>query len=105
MSKRIVFWTTYAKHSYFEELAYIQLKWTSKEVHSFIVLVDEVIENLANGIIQGKNYSNSSIHSIVISKQTTVFYRTNPNQNSIALLLFWNNQKDPVNLQKMLESM
>ena len=54
MSKITVSWTSYAKLSYFEELDFIQLKWTLKEVNAFIRLVDKLIENLSTGVIQGK---------------------------------------------------
>ncbi|WP_298509510.1 hypothetical protein [uncultured Kordia sp.] len=103
MSKITVSWTPYAKHSYFDELDFIKSKWTSKEVNAFVALVNEFIENLSCGIIEGKKYSTNNIHSLVISKQTTLFYRIYPNQNSIALLLFWNNQKNPEVLKKALQ--
>ncbi len=103
MSKIIVSWTSYAKSSYFDELSFIESKWTLKEVKNFISLVNESIENLSNGIIQGKKYVQQNIHAIVISKQTTIFYRIYPDQNTIALLLFWNNQKNPNTLQKRLK--
>ena len=103
MSKIIVSWTPYAKFSYFDELDFIKSKWTSKEVNAFITLVNEFIENLSHSIIQGRKYSSKNIHSLVISKQTTVFYRMYPDQNSITLLLFWNNQKNPNMLKKTLQ--
>ncbi|MBC8754195.1 hypothetical protein H2O64_05895 [Kordia sp. YSTF-M3] len=103
MSKIIVSWTPYAKFSYFDELDFIESKWTSKEVNAFIALVNGFIENLSCGIIQGKKYSPKNIHSLVISKQTTVFYRMHPDQDLITLLLFWNNQKDSNMLKKTLQ--
>ena len=103
MSKITILWTSYAKYSYFEELDFIASKWTSKEVNAFISLVNHFIENLSHGILQGKKYSSTNIHSLVISRQTTVFYRIYPDQNAIELLLFWNNQKDPTILKKTLQ--
>mgnify|MGYP000368544974 CR=1 FL=1 len=96
-------WTDYAKFSYFEELDFIDKKWTLKEVENFIVLVEDFIKQLSSRVIQGKFYTNNDIYSVVISKQTTVFYRRYPKQNSIALLLFWNNQKNQNSLKRLLK--
>lgn len=103
MSKITVSWTTYAKLSYFEELDFIQLKWTSKEVNAFALLVEFFVENLSKGTIQGKKHQQSNVYSTVISKQTTVFYKTYPKKNSVALLLFWNNKKNPDLLKRKLQ--
>ncbi len=56
---------------------------------------------LSKGNIEGKVYTNN-ISSIVISKQTTVFYKKYPLKNTITLLLFWNNQRNPEKLEKVL---
>ena len=97
-----VTWTTYAKISYYQEIAFIDKKWTIKEVQDFIFLVEDFIKRLSTGIEEGKVYPNNPIYSVVISKQTTVFFKKYPKDNTIALLLFWNNQKDPKTLKKLL---
>ncbi len=71
MSKIIVSWTSYAKYSYFDELDFIKSKWTLKEVNAFVNLVNECIENLSRGIIEGKKYATDNIHSLVISDLKT----------------------------------
>ncbi len=57
---------------------------------------------MSTGVLVGKSYPNNNINSIVISKQTTVFYRQYPNKNEISLLLFWNNEKDDKTLKRIL---
>ena len=99
-----VLWTTFAKITYYEEIDFIDKKWTIKEVQDFIFLVDNFIERLSLGIEEGKVYPNNHIYSVVISKQTTVFFKKYPKDNTITLLLFWNNQKDPKTLKKLLEN-
>jgi hypothetical protein len=98
-----VSWTSHAKLSYYDELDYIDLKWTLKEVEDFVILVNEFIDRLSLGVIEGKIYPNNNIRSVLISKQTTVFFRIYPEQKSIALLLFWNNQRDDRILKKLLQ--
>jgi hypothetical protein len=96
-------WTTYAKDSYYKELDYINTKWTLKEVENFIVLVEEFTKQLSLNSNIEKYYPKQDIYSIVLSKQTTVFYRRYPKQKTITLLLFWNNQKNPKALKRLLE--
>ena len=68
-----VTWTSYAKASYYQEIDFINQKWTTKEVENFIFLIENFIERLSSGIEEGKVYPNTPIFSVVISKQTTVF--------------------------------
>ena len=88
---------------YYQEIDFINQKWTTKEVENFIFLVEGFIERLSSGIEEGKVYPNTPIYSVVISKQTTVFLRKFPEDSTITLLLFWNNQKDSKNLKKLLQ--
>lgn len=99
----IVTWTRYAKVSYFEEINYIDRKWTSREVEGFILLVEDLIQHLSSGVLQGKGYSNDQVYSVVISKQTTLFFKKYIQENTITLLLFWNNQRNPRKLEKLLK--
>ena len=68
-------WTAYAKHSYYEELNFIDTKWSITELENFVLLVDDFIKSLSIGVVVGKTYPNNNMHSVVISKQTTVGYK------------------------------
>lgn len=94
-------WTFSALDSYDEEIDFIYLKWNLKEVLKFEKLVEIELQRLSKNptlgiLIDENNYS------FLLSKQTTVFYRINDNDLSIELLLFWNNQKNPQDLIKLL---
>lgn len=94
-------WTFSALSSYYEEIEFIYLKWNQKEVLKFEKLVENEIERLSKNSTLGKmNFKNN--YSITISKQTALFYRINDNAKSIELLLFWNNSKNPEELNKLL---
>jgi len=94
-------WTFSALNSYEEEIDFIYLKWNLKEVLKFEKLVIIELERLSKnptlGILKSEN-----IYTFILSKQTTLFYRINSNALSIELLLFWNNQKNPQDLIKLL---
>lgn len=95
-----VIWGEKAKQSYAEELEFIFKKWNTKEVEKFMLLVNDYLEKLKSGIIEGKNSHKTGIKSLVISKQTTLFFDVNKTENSIELLLFWNNKRNPKLLKK-----
>ena len=44
----------------------------------------------------------SNKYLISLSKQTTLLYIVKENEETIELLLFWNNQKNPEELNKLL---
>ncbi len=94
-------WTFSALNSYYGEIEFIFLKWNQKEVLKFEKLVEKELERLSKNPTLGKmNFKNN--YSITISKQTTLIYRINDNAKSIELLLFWNNSKNPEELNKLL---
>ncbi len=97
-----VVWTNLATKSFEEELNFIATKWSFKEVNNFIDLVDEFIKNLENGILLGKISVKTNIYSFVLSKQTSVFFDYHEETAIIEVLLFWNNQKNPTTLKKLL---
>lgn len=97
-----VVWTDLADLSYDDELDFIYRKWTFKEVNDFMDLVDEFIKQLESGILSGKVSPKTNMRSFVISKQTTVYFDYYEDRDLIELLLFWNNQKDPLKLKEFL---
>ncbi|MDY0090946.1 MAG: type II toxin-antitoxin system RelE/ParE family toxin [Flavobacteriaceae bacterium] len=99
MSYRID-WTFSAQNSYFEEIEFIYLKWNVKEVVKFEELIADELKRLKQNPAIGKLSNN--IYSLTISKQTTLYYRINDKSKSIELILFWNNLKNPEDLEKLL---
>lgn len=75
------------------------LKWNLKEVEKFEFLVDAELKRLSKNPNLGINHKDN-IYSLHISKQTTLYYRIM--SDSIELLLFWNNSKNPNELMKLL---
>lgn len=96
-----VIWTLTAKNSYHEETDYIYFKWNLKEVVKFENLVNNEITRISINPYIGK-ISFENIYSLSISKQTTLFYSINNVTNTIVLIMFWNNQKNPEDLNKLL---
>jgi len=97
-------WTDLADASFNKELEFIKLKWNTKQVLKFIDLVDDVLSNLESGILDGEISKSTGIRRLVISKQTTIFYKVNDKASQINILLFWNNKNDPRKLKEMINT-
>ncbi|WP_309609892.1 hypothetical protein [Flavobacterium sp.] len=95
-------WKPQAISSYYLEMDFILLKWNAIEVQKFEDLVDEFLKTLSLKSEMGKYSTQYNCYSIVISKQTTLFYKILKDKNQLDLILFWNNAKNPNDLTKLL---
>jgi plasmid stabilization system protein ParE len=98
----ILIWKYVALNTYIEEINYIILKWNNKEVQKFKDLVVENLERLSKNPKMGVYLEKDNIYSLMISKQTTLYYKVIESEKRIELLIFWNNQKNPADLIKLL---
>lgn len=96
----ILIWELLALNTYFEEIDFILLKWNNREAENFKDLVDKNLERLAKNPEIGVFKVKLNSYSLIISKQTILYYNSESNQ--INLLLFWNTLKNPADLIKLL---
>ena len=75
-----------------EEIDFIYLKWNQKEVDDFVMLVDENLKRLSINPLIGQIHKN--VYKLVISKQTSLFYKIIEKDKKVELVYFWNNKKD-----------
>lgn len=97
-----VYWSALSKESFNDEVDFIFLKWNLEEVSKFIELVNLTIQRLAFKSEIGIFRPEKKIYSLVISIQTTLFYKVNSVQNQVELILFWNNKRNPEELRELL---
>lgn len=86
-----IIWQSTALNTYVDEVDFIFLKWNFKEVQKFQDLVIENLERLSKNPEIGIFNSKVKTYSLVLSKQTTLYYNFNANTNIIDLHAFWNN--------------
>ncbi len=96
-----IIWTPKALSSIEEISNYILLKFTKKEVENFISETEKTIGTISNF---PKSFPTSEMKQLkssrkaVIHPHSTLLYRIK-NKNTIILLLFWDNRKDPVTIE------
>lgn len=95
-----IYWKSLAEIIFSQEMIFILSKWNQKEVDKFAFLVDENLSRILQNPFIGQPIK--SIYKVVISKQTTLYYKVIESDKTIELLVFWNNQKNPSDLIKLL---
>lgn len=95
-------WDNIAIETFVDESDFILLKWNFKEVEKFKILVVANLLRLSKNPEIGSFDKKNELYSLVISKQTTLFYSFDEKEKIIALHVFWNNQKNPEDLKKLL---
>ena len=63
-----------------------------------IVAINTYIEETEIGTFNTK----FDLYTLIISKQTTLYYNFNSSSKIISLYVFWNNSKNPNDLTKLL---
>ena len=101
--KFAVRWDLIAINSLAEESEFILKKWNVSEVEKFYSLVELSLERLSVSPTIGVYNSEFEVYSLVISKQTTLYYSLNEENKTIELHVFWNNLKNPKKLHKLLK--
>jgi hypothetical protein len=95
-----IYWKSLAEITFSQEMIFILSKWNQKEVDKFAFLVDENLSRIVQNHFIGQPIK--SIYKVVISNQTTLYYKVIESDKTIELLVFWNNQKNPSDLIKLL---
>jgi plasmid stabilization system protein ParE len=97
-----IHWSKLAEITFSEEVDFIFEKWNQKEVDKFGLLVQNCLQSISENPKIGKNESENQVYSFVISKQTTIYFKISEIELRIDLILFWNNKKNPILLDKYL---
>ena len=92
-----VIWSPQSRKDYWQNIEYLEAEWTFQDVENFIEKIDDTILLLLKNNIKfiSSNYKN--VDKVVITKQITLYYRTN--KNAIELLRFWNTYQDLENFK------
>lgn len=85
-------WTYLAKTDYWQNIEYLEEKWTELDVLNFIAKVEKAISLLKSETALFVNSGYENVFKMVITKHITLYYSVN--SDTTYLLRFWNNQQD-----------
>ncbi len=90
-----------AKITLHQNTEYLKKEWTFKEVQNFINKIKEITIILKKDpFVFQKWEHNTTIRKIKVVKQVTLFYVIEG--ETVEILLFWNNYKNPDDLKELL---
>ena len=95
-------WSTLAEITFADEIDFIVRKWNLVQANEFILLVYDCLNRLANNPALGIYNSKFNCFSVIISRQTTFYFRILESEKELALVLFWNYKQNPNHLNNLL---
>lgn len=95
-----VVWSPQAIKTFDTILEYIQKNFSDKDVQNFVRKTDRIINHIViNPKLFRVSQKDKSRHIVVITKQTTLFYRLKKGTQQVELLLFWDTRQNPKKLK------
>lgn len=90
-----LYWAPKAEQDYDSNLDHIILEFGIEVTLRFIDKVDSIIDLIMQGNVTFLGTEYKDVYKIVIVPKITLFYRINQTTNTLELLRFWNNKRDP----------
>jgi len=93
-----VVWTTDAKDSYEQNIAYLANEWNEAVIENFIEKIEEAVSHIQKNPSLYPFYNKrKKVRKCVVVKQISLYYRST--ETHIEILLCWNNYQDPKKLK------
>lgn len=86
-------WSKEAKSTFQNILAYLEEKWTDKEIKNFINRADAVLKIIKERPLVYQASKSKSIRRAVVTKHNKLFYRVT--KSKIHLIYFWDTRQNP----------
>jgi len=86
--------------TFLDNLDYLEQNWSKKVISSYLDRIDKIIALIEINPEAFPKWRDSTIRKAVIVKQITMFYEIK--EDTINILLFWNNYQNPSNLIELL---
>ncbi len=94
-----VIWTKRSLETYLKIIDFLKIQWTKKEIRNFVILTnDTIISLIKNPFIFQCFDDNINIRRGFVHKHISLFYKVNQENDTIELLVFWDNRQNPENL-------
>lgn len=91
-------WSPEAEVTFAAIINNLEEEWTEKEVRNFVAKTNKVIERIDRNPKLFIAFGKEEVRRAVITKQNSLFYWIDNQNEQIILLAFWDNRKDPYSL-------
>ena len=96
-----IIWSSFAIKTYIDNINYLQLEWTDREVANFIQATHRKLNLLSNfpnaGIATNKRIG---LRKTIVVKRILLIYRYKPRKHTIELVQFFNTWQNPIKMKK-----
>jgi hypothetical protein len=100
-----VVWTKFAKITYFEILENLKLRWTFKEIKEFHDLTMSVLNKIKHDQVEFPIISTEyKIKKAVVHKNVSLYFKEEKHNQTIYLIVFFNNRMNPETLKRLLNN-
>lgn len=89
-------WTVDAQEDFWQNIDYLEKRWSMREAINFSVKVEELLEQLKINTATYTQTGYKDAFKIPVVKQVTLFYKLDGDK--VILLRFWNNFQNPESL-------
>jgi len=92
-----VVWTLEASESLDQIVCYLEQNWSEKEIVTFIQKANRVILLISKQPHLFNISEKRNIRKAFISRNNSLFYKTDETNQRIILISFWDNRRNPMN--------
>ena len=95
-----IVWSVEAEKAFKANIKYLEEDWSENEIANFINKTFDAIDIIKESpLIFKQSLKSKRIRKAIIVKQISLFYKINNSTNTIELITFWNNYKNPKKLK------
>ena len=94
MAFKIV-WSKEAEDTFEENISYLEIKWTEKEIKKFVSETSKIVSILKKNPFLFRGSDKAKIFEVLIGKQNLLIYQINESEKRVELLSFWDTRQNP----------
>lgn len=92
-------WSPEAEASFSAIINYLKEEWSEKEIRNFVTKANTIIKRISHNPKIFIAFGEDEVRKAVITRQSSLFYLIDNQNDQITLLTFWDNRKNPGSLR------
>lgn len=92
-------WSPEAEATFSAIINYLEEEWSEKEIRNFVAKANKIIKRISHNPKIFIAFGEDEVRKAVITRQSSLFYFIDNQNEQIILLTFWDNRKNPGSLR------